>query len=169
MGARHCPPHTSFLVATRTPPHVADERYIRRLVKTGRDWIYVTPNDWTSLAMSGDLGTPALWVSPWYPTFWFPAKIVVLFRTGRRSELRVSYLSLPHWIHQTTDKLFLVVSADGLAKLDDFSLPNPYAVLTVDSEQTHITGVIEKSRNPYWNEHFDVSVGLFSDPSCPWF
>ena len=56
------------------------------------------------------------------------------------------------------DKLFLVVAADGLAKLDGFSLPDPFAVIMVDSEQTHITSVIKKTLNPYWNEHFDVSV-----------
>jgi E3 ubiquitin-protein ligase NEDD4 len=66
-------------------------------------------------------------------------------------------------------KLFLVVAADGLARREVFNLPNPFAVITVDSEQTHTTSVVEKSLNPYWNEHFDVSVVLFSVPSCPWF
>jgi E3 ubiquitin-protein ligase NEDD4 len=73
-------------------------------------------------------------------------------------------------MHRTTDKLFLVVVAAGLAELDVFSLPDsPFAVIIVDSEQTHTTAVIKKTLNPYWNEHFDVSVVLFSDPSCPWF
>ena len=31
----------------------------------------------------------------------------------------------------------------------------------VDSEQTHTTSVIKKTLNPYWNEHFDVSVLFF--------
>jgi E3 ubiquitin-protein ligase NEDD4 len=57
-----------------------------------------------------------------------------------------------------TDKLFLVVAADGLAKLDVLSLPDPFAVIMVDSKQTHTTSVIKKTLNPYWNEHFDVSV-----------
>ncbi|KAF8497171.1 E3 ubiquitin-protein ligase pub1, partial [Russula emetica] len=51
-----------------------------------------------------------------------------------------------------------VVSADGLAKRDVFRLPDPFAVITVDSEQTHTTSVIKKTLNPYWNEHFDVTV-----------
>jgi Ca2+-dependent lipid-binding protein len=55
-------------------------------------------------------------------------------------------------------KLFLVVAAHGLAKLDVLSLPDPYAVIIIDSEQTHVTSVIKETLNPYWNEHFDVSV-----------
>jgi E3 ubiquitin-protein ligase NEDD4 len=72
-------------------------------------------------------------------------------------------------MHSTTDKLFLVVAANGLAKPDVFSLPDPFAVIIVDSEQTHTTSVIKKTLNPYWNGHFDVSVVLLSDLSCPWF
>jgi E3 ubiquitin-protein ligase NEDD4 len=72
-------------------------------------------------------------------------------------------------MHRTTDKLFLVVAASSLAKLDVHSLPDPFAVIIVDSEQTRTTSVIKKTLNPYWNEHFDVSVVFFSDPSCPWF
>ncbi|KAN0115932.1 hypothetical protein V8E52_006472 [Russula decolorans] len=51
-----------------------------------------------------------------------------------------------------------VVSADGLVKRDVFRNPDPFAVITVDSEQTHTTSVIKKTLNPYWNEHFDVMV-----------
>jgi E3 ubiquitin-protein ligase NEDD4 len=60
-----------------------------------------------------------------------------------------------------TEKLFLVVAADGLAKRGVFCLPDPFAVITVDSEQTRTTSVIKKTLNPYWNENFDVSVVLF--------
>ncbi|KAI0261684.1 C2 domain-containing protein [Russula aff. rugulosa BPL654] len=52
----------------------------------------------------------------------------------------------------------VVVAADGLAKHDVFSLPDPFAVIIVDSEQIHTTSVIKKTLNPYWNEHFDVTV-----------
>jgi E3 ubiquitin-protein ligase NEDD4 len=48
-----------------------------------------------------------------------------------------------------------------LAKRDVFRLPDPFAVITVDSEQTHTTSVIKKTLNPYWNESFDMSVALF--------
>ena len=68
---------------------------------------------------------------------------------------------------RTTNKLSLVVAADGLAKLDDSSLPDPFAVIVVDSEHTHTTSIIEKTIRPYWNENFDVSVVLFSHPPCP--
>ncbi|KAI0283258.1 HECT-domain-containing protein [Russula brevipes] len=51
-----------------------------------------------------------------------------------------------------------VLSADGLIKRDVFRLPDPFAVVTVDSEQTHTTSVIKKTLNPYWNESFDVMV-----------
>ncbi|KAH9029541.1 HECT-domain-containing protein [Lactarius hengduanensis] len=51
-----------------------------------------------------------------------------------------------------------VVAADGLAKRDVFRLPDPFAVITVDSEQTNTTSVIKKTLNPYWNESFDIMV-----------
>ncbi|KAI6109135.1 hypothetical protein EDD16DRAFT_43648 [Pisolithus croceorrhizus] len=51
-----------------------------------------------------------------------------------------------------------VVAADGLSKRDVFRLPDPFAVITVDAEQTHTTSVIKKTLNPYWNESFDISV-----------
>jgi Ca2+-dependent lipid-binding protein len=35
-------------------------------------------------------------------------------------------------------------------------LPDPFAVITVDAEQTHTTSVIKKTLNPYWNESFDM-------------
>ena len=56
--------------------------------------------------------------------------------------------------------VFLVVAADGLSKRDVFRLPDPFAVITVDAEQTHTTSVIKKTLNPYWNENFDVCVAI---------
>ncbi|CCM03910.1 uncharacterized protein FIBRA_06061 [Fibroporia radiculosa] len=49
-----------------------------------------------------------------------------------------------------------VVAADGLSKREVFRLPDPFAVITVDAEQTHTTSVIKKTLNPYWNESFDM-------------
>ena len=49
-----------------------------------------------------------------------------------------------------------VVAADGLSKRDVFRLPDPFAVITVDAEQTHTTSVMKKTLNPYWNESFDM-------------
>ncbi|PCH38485.1 HECT-domain-containing protein [Wolfiporia cocos MD-104 SS10] len=51
-----------------------------------------------------------------------------------------------------------VVAADGLSKREVFRLPDPFAVITVDAEQTHTTSVIKKTLNPYWNESFDIFV-----------
>ncbi|KAF8201515.1 hypothetical protein BJ912DRAFT_945571 [Pholiota molesta] len=51
-----------------------------------------------------------------------------------------------------------VVAADGLSKRDVFRLPDPFAIITVDGEQTNTTSVIKKTLNPYWNESFDVTV-----------
>ncbi|KAK4058731.1 E3 ubiquitin-protein ligase pub1 [Microbotryomycetes sp. JL221] len=51
-----------------------------------------------------------------------------------------------------------VVAADSLAKRDVFRLPDPFAVVTVDGEQTNTTTAIKKTLNPYWNESFDVNV-----------
>lgn len=36
--------------------------------------------------------------------------------------------------------------------------PDPFAVATVNGEQTKTTTVIRKTLNPYWNERFDLRV-----------
>lgn len=51
-----------------------------------------------------------------------------------------------------------IVAADGLVKRDVFRLPDPFAIVTVDGEQTNTTSVIKKTLNPYWNDSFDVTV-----------
>lgn len=59
-----------------------------------------------------------------------------------------------------------VVAADGLTKVrgaphlqrDVFRLPDPFAIVTVDGEQTHTTSVIKKTLNPYWNDSFEITV-----------
>lgn len=51
---------------------------------------------------------------------------------------------------------YIVGGANGLVKRDFFSLPDPFAVLTVDGEQTNATRVMKKSLSPLWNETFDV-------------
>jgi E3 ubiquitin-protein ligase NEDD4 len=42
--------------------------------------------------------------------------------------------------------------------LPQLALPDPFAVLTIDGDQTHTTTVMKKTLNPYWNESFDVYV-----------
>lgn len=68
--------------------------------------------------------------------------------------------SHPHPVRSTSStdptSSFPVVAADSLIKRDVFRLPDPFAVITVDGEQTHTTSVIKKTLNPYWNENFDM-------------
>ncbi|OZJ02783.1 putative E3 ubiquitin-protein ligase hulA [Bifiguratus adelaidae] len=51
-----------------------------------------------------------------------------------------------------------VIAADGLVKRDFLRFPDPFAVVTVDGEQTHTSTVMKKTLNPYWNEGFDLTV-----------
>ncbi|KAH7030759.1 ubiquitin-protein ligase [Microdochium trichocladiopsis] len=48
-----------------------------------------------------------------------------------------------------------IIAADGLYKRDVFRLPDPFAVATVNGEQTKTTAVSKRTLNPYWNESFD--------------
>ncbi|KAH9900231.1 HECT-domain-containing protein [Xylariomycetidae sp. FL2044] len=48
-----------------------------------------------------------------------------------------------------------IIAADGLYKRDVFRLPDPFAVATVNGEQTKTTQVSKRTLNPYWNESFD--------------
>lgn len=34
--------------------------------------------------------------------------------------------------------------------------PDPFAVATINGEQTKTTQVSKRTLNPYWNEHFDL-------------
>ncbi|KAF8626062.1 hypothetical protein AX15_005098 [Amanita polypyramis BW_CC] len=60
--------------------------------------------------------------------------------------------------HDSRKIRITVVAADGLSKREVFRLPDPFAVITADAEQTHTTSVIRKTLNPYWNESFDINV-----------
>ncbi|KAJ3075434.1 hypothetical protein HDU98_008172 [Podochytrium sp. JEL0797] len=51
-----------------------------------------------------------------------------------------------------------LVAADGLVKREVFRLPDPFAVVTVNGEQTKTTQISKKTLNPYWNESFDVTL-----------
>ncbi|KAK7056861.1 hypothetical protein VNI00_002578 [Paramarasmius palmivorus] len=48
--------------------------------------------------------------------------------------------------------------ANGLVKRDLLSLPDPFAVLTIDGEQTVATAASRRTLSPVWNEHFDVTA-----------
>ncbi|KAF2864076.1 E3 ubiquitin-protein ligase pub1 [Piedraia hortae CBS 480.64] len=49
-----------------------------------------------------------------------------------------------------------IIAADGLAKRDVFRLPDPFAVATINGEQTKSTECIKKTLHPYWNQVFDL-------------
>jgi Ca2+-dependent lipid-binding protein len=51
-----------------------------------------------------------------------------------------------------------VLAANSLVKREVFSLPDPIAVVSVDSDQTYTTNAIKRTLSPAWNQHFDVSV-----------
>jgi E3 ubiquitin-protein ligase NEDD4 len=51
-----------------------------------------------------------------------------------------------------------IIAADGLYKRDVFRFPDPFAVATMNGEQTKTTTVSKRTLNPYWNESFDFRV-----------
>ena len=57
-----------------------------------------------------------------------------------------------------------VYGAQGLVKRELLSLPDPFAVLTVDGEQTRTTAIVRKSLTPTWDEEFEMQVSYPSSP-----
>ncbi|KAK6217543.1 e3 ubiquitin-protein ligase hula [Colletotrichum tabaci] len=51
-----------------------------------------------------------------------------------------------------------IIAADGLYKRDVFRFPDPFAVITVNGDQTKTTTAQKRTLNPYWNESFDLNV-----------
>lgn len=51
-----------------------------------------------------------------------------------------------------------VVAAESLYKRDVFRQPDPFAVITVDGDQTITTKTAKRTLNPYWNESFLLSA-----------
>ncbi|KAL2115505.1 hypothetical protein VTJ04DRAFT_9760 [Mycothermus thermophilus] len=51
-----------------------------------------------------------------------------------------------------------IIAADGLYKRDVFRFPDPFAVATINGEQTKTTQVSKRTLSPYWNESFDFRV-----------
>ncbi|KAI9172377.1 E3 ubiquitin-protein ligase RSP5 [Paramyrothecium foliicola] len=65
-------------------------------------------------------------------------------------------------LHRVLEQLcadfITVIAADGLYKRDVFRFPDPFAVATINGEQTKTTTVSKRTLNPYWNESFDFRV-----------
>ncbi|KAF8442842.1 hypothetical protein L210DRAFT_3611380 [Boletus edulis BED1] len=59
---------------------------------------------------------------------------------------------------QTTDVRITVLAANSLVKREVFSLPDPFAVVSVDGDQTYTTNAVKRTLSPAWNQHFDISV-----------
>ncbi|KAL0961110.1 hypothetical protein HGRIS_006087 [Hohenbuehelia grisea] len=59
---------------------------------------------------------------------------------------------------QKTSITASILGANGLVKRDLLGLPDPFAVLTVDGEQTNTTDIVRKSLSPAWNQTFVIEV-----------
>ncbi|KAG2133811.1 uncharacterized protein EDB93DRAFT_1173568 [Suillus bovinus] len=59
---------------------------------------------------------------------------------------------------QTQTVQITVFAASSLVKREVFSLPDPFAVVSVDNDQTYTTSTVKKSLSPTWNQHFDITV-----------
>jgi E3 ubiquitin-protein ligase NEDD4 len=52
------------------------------------------------------------------------------------------------------------LNRDALSPINRFiGFPDPFAVATVNGDQTKTTQVTKRTLNPYWNESFDLYVG----------
>ncbi|KAI5989086.1 hypothetical protein EDD15DRAFT_2286487 [Pisolithus albus] len=51
-----------------------------------------------------------------------------------------------------------VLAANSLVKREVFSLPDPFAVVSVDSHRTYTTNTIKRTLTPTWNQHFDITI-----------
>ncbi|KAG0700134.1 hypothetical protein DFH29DRAFT_933710 [Suillus ampliporus] len=51
-----------------------------------------------------------------------------------------------------------VLTANSLVKREVFSLPDPFAVVSIDADQTYTTSPVKKTLSPTWNQHFDITV-----------
>ncbi|ORZ06051.1 E3 ubiquitin-protein ligase RSP5 [Absidia repens] len=57
----------------------------------------------------------------------------------------------------------VIISAEGLLKNNIFKLPDPFAIVNIDGEQTHTTTVMKKTLNPCWNENFNIKANSESN------
>ncbi|KIJ62633.1 hypothetical protein HYDPIDRAFT_176429 [Hydnomerulius pinastri MD-312] len=62
-------------------------------------------------------------------------------------------------IQETTSVVRItVLAANSLVKREVFSLPDPFAVVSVDGDQTYTTNTTKRTLSPAWNQHFDITI-----------
>ncbi|KAI6042697.1 hypothetical protein EDC04DRAFT_2657897 [Pisolithus marmoratus] len=59
---------------------------------------------------------------------------------------------------EDTSVRITVLAANSLVKRELFSLPDPFAVVSVDGNQTYTTNAIKRTLTPTWNQYFDISI-----------
>jgi E3 ubiquitin-protein ligase NEDD4 len=52
--------------------------------------------------------------------------------------------------------MHVLYNTNAASPSPQFQLPHPFAVVTVDGEQTFTTSAVKKTLNPYWNETFEL-------------
>ncbi|KAF9008063.1 hypothetical protein BDQ17DRAFT_1237622, partial [Cyathus striatus] len=48
--------------------------------------------------------------------------------------------------------------AKGLAKRELLNLPDPFVVITIDSDRTYTTAICRRTLSPTWGDYFDIRV-----------
>ncbi|KIK51668.1 hypothetical protein GYMLUDRAFT_251881 [Collybiopsis luxurians FD-317 M1] len=69
-----------------------------------------------------------------------------------------SFLTEPSLFVSSKNIRLTVASANSLCKRHELGIPDPFALITVDAEQTHRTRAVSKTLNPCWNESFNMTV-----------
>jgi len=82
-----------------------------------------------------------------------PASVIAADGLYKRDVFRECLIFLPLLLPAATT---VMLTFPILPRLVGF--PDPFAVATVNGEQTKTTSVIKKTLNPYWNERFDLRV-----------
>ncbi|KAH7910826.1 hypothetical protein BJ138DRAFT_1152053 [Hygrophoropsis aurantiaca] len=59
---------------------------------------------------------------------------------------------------QVSNVRITVLAANSLVKREVFSLPDPFAVVSVDGDQTYTTVTVKRALSPTWNQHFDIAI-----------
>lgn len=86
------------------------------------------------------------------------ARSTVRYSGGHSDLTAARAMSALPLLPQMASARYVVATCPTHTQRDVFRLPDPFAIVTVDGEQTHTTSVIKKTLNPYWNDSFDITV-----------